>query len=324
MHTRISIITTTYKHEKFIAHTIESVLAQTLIDWELLIGDDSPDDATWNIIEDYIQRYPGKIRAWHHSPNKGIVDNTNFLLSHISKDSKFVTFLEGDDMYTKDNLEKKCAIFERYADVQLVYSDLSFINSKNEVILESFFWYRKIPYFQDRKIPRDEFILLPAGPIASWSTGMVRREMIDKFPPLARWKDPKYSISDYEFYYTIATQYSVYGIEEPLTLYRRHGWNLSGASGGTSGDLERWIDMRYDTGNISSILYRKKKSWLSIANAIFALEHGKKAQAWKYLRDALRYDLWYGIIYKLGICGLVVLPTWISQKMLRRLIRRGN
>ena len=91
---KVSIITTTYKHEKFIAQTIESILSQTFTDWELLIGDDSPDDATWNIIVPYVEKYPDKIHAWYHSPNKGIVGNTNFLLEHISEESEFVAFLE--------------------------------------------------------------------------------------------------------------------------------------------------------------------------------------------------------------------------------------
>jgi len=81
---KVSIITTTYKHEAFIAHTITSVLDQSFSDWELLIGDDSPDDATWNIIQQYVEKYPDKIRAWHHTTNKGIVGNMNFLLDQVS------------------------------------------------------------------------------------------------------------------------------------------------------------------------------------------------------------------------------------------------
>jgi glycosyltransferase involved in cell wall biosynthesis len=126
---KFSIITTTYKHEKFIADTIESILAQTFYDWELLIGDDSPDDSTWNIIQTYTEKYPEKIRAWHHSPNKGIVENTNFLLSQVSSDSQYVAFLEGDDMYVSTALEKKWNIFQQYKEVALVYSDMDFINA---------------------------------------------------------------------------------------------------------------------------------------------------------------------------------------------------
>jgi glycosyltransferase involved in cell wall biosynthesis len=89
-----SIITTTYKHEKFIAQTIESIISQSFDSWELLIGDDSPDDATWEIIEQYREKYPDKIKAWHHTPNKGIVENMNFLLSQVDPGSEYIAFLE--------------------------------------------------------------------------------------------------------------------------------------------------------------------------------------------------------------------------------------
>ena len=320
----ISIITTTYKHEKFITHTIDSILAQSFIDWELLIGDDSPDDATWNKIQSYVEQYPDKIRAWHHSPNKWIVWNTNFLLQNISKDSKYIAFLEWDDKYTPDNLQKKLDIFKKFPEVQLVYSDLSFINSKNAIILPSFFHYRKVPFFQNTEIHKDDFILLPAWPIASWSTSMIRRDMIEKYSIIARWEDTRYSIADYDFYFQVATENKVYGIDQPLTEYRRHGANLSGASGGTSGDLGKLIDIYRDEGKISNLVYKKKKSWLAITFAIFALEHWKKLEAYTQWKNSVYYSFFYGIFYKVGILGFLIMPTVIGKEMLRFLIRRGN
>ncbi|MDD2693544.1 MAG: glycosyltransferase [Candidatus Gracilibacteria bacterium] len=321
---KVSIITTTYNHEKFIAQTIESVLSQTFTDWELLIGDDSPSDASWKIIAEYTKKYPEKIHAWHHSPNKGIVGNTNFLLEHISEESEFVAFLEGDDLYTPDNLEKKLEVFRKYREVQLVYSDLSFIDGQDTVILESFFHYRGVPFFQNEMISVNDFILLPAGPIASWSTGMVRRTMIEKYPVVARWEDKRYSIADYDFYFQVATANQVYGIDEPLTQYRRHGGNLSGANGGTSGDLGRWIDLVFREGQIPETVYKTKKSWLSITFAIFALEHGQKKEAWKYFLDACKFHPFYKLHYKIGILGFLVIPAFLGKKILRTLIRRGD
>jgi len=114
---KISIITTTYKHQDFISKTIESILSQTFTDWELLIWDDSPDDQTWNIIQTYVSKYPDKIKAWHHNPNKWIVDNMNFLIEKVSNKSEYIAFLEWDDMFTPYNLEKKIKVFEEYEEV---------------------------------------------------------------------------------------------------------------------------------------------------------------------------------------------------------------
>ena len=69
-------------------------------------------------------------------------------LEKIDHNSKYVAFLEWDDMYTSDNLQKKIEIFEKHKDVALVYSDLSFIDKDDNIILKSFFKQRNIPFLQ--------------------------------------------------------------------------------------------------------------------------------------------------------------------------------
>jgi teichuronic acid biosynthesis glycosyltransferase TuaG len=70
---KVSVILTSYCHQDFIEQTIRSIFSQTYIDWEILIGDDSPDNVTWDIIQRCIQEHPSKIKARHHSPSKHIV-----------------------------------------------------------------------------------------------------------------------------------------------------------------------------------------------------------------------------------------------------------
>ena len=52
----VSIITPSYKSEKFIAKTINSVLAQTCQNWEMIIVDDLSPDASNAIIETYVEQ----------------------------------------------------------------------------------------------------------------------------------------------------------------------------------------------------------------------------------------------------------------------------
>ena len=88
----VSIIVTTYRHESFIERTLQSLLDQTYTDLEILIGDDSPDEKTWRIIESFIENHPGIIRAWHHTSNKGIVGNMNFLIAQVHRKSSYIAF----------------------------------------------------------------------------------------------------------------------------------------------------------------------------------------------------------------------------------------
>ena len=320
---KISIITTTYKHQDFIAQTIESVLSQTYTDRELLIWDDSPDDLTRNIILWYINKYPDKIKARHHKPNKWIVDNMNFLISHICVQSEYISFLEWDDIYTVDNLQQKIHIFEQYPEVKLVYSDLSFIDKNNDIILKSFFDYRNIKLYQNQPIPVGAFILAGAWPIASWSTGMITKDILPKYKIFSLDRDNKsYSVSDYSFYFEIATANHIYGIDKVLTQYRRHANNLSWASWWTSKDLEILINYYHKLWYINLNTYNIKLSWIYIVYCIFALEICDRKSAYSNIRQSISYDKFSFLFWKIWCISLICLPSQITKTILDKFIKR--
>lgn len=102
----VSIITPTYNHEQFIAECIESVLAQSYSNWEMLIVDDGSTDHTWQVIQQYAVK-DSRIRAFHQE-NKGIwrlAETYNYALEKSL--GEFIAILEGDDFWPKDKLAKQ-------------------------------------------------------------------------------------------------------------------------------------------------------------------------------------------------------------------------
>lgn len=99
---KISIIVPVYKVEKYLSACIESVLAQTYPDWELLLIDDGSPDGCPAICDEYAQK-DSRIRAFHinnggpgHARNAGL-DNAK---------GEFVFFLDSDDLLTPNALEE--------------------------------------------------------------------------------------------------------------------------------------------------------------------------------------------------------------------------
>jgi len=89
----------TYKHAKFIARAIESVLMQeTNFPVELVIGEDKSPDDTRKIAEEYRQRYPDRIRLLARERNLGIINN--FVETYLACRGTYVAILEGDDYWT--------------------------------------------------------------------------------------------------------------------------------------------------------------------------------------------------------------------------------
>ena len=67
----VSVVMTSYNHEKYLADAIESVLNQTFSDFELIIVDDASRDNSQEIIREYQQK-DRRIRSIFHSANQGI------------------------------------------------------------------------------------------------------------------------------------------------------------------------------------------------------------------------------------------------------------
>lgn len=320
---KFSIITTAYRHEKFIAQTIESILDQSFTDWELLIWDDSSNNDTWNIIQEYTDKYPDKIRAWHHIPNKGIVENMNFLISQTSPDAQYISFLEGDDMYTSDCLDQKLNIFQQYPEVWLVYSDMDFMNANGEITLKGLLRSQWQKFYQRENIPPNEYILVKNSLIVSYSSVAIRKEILDQFSPIRNLTGSKtYAVSDYDLFFRISSRFPVYGIKESLTQYRRHETNLSASYGWLFDDLSLLIGSYHHDQLIPEVVYRKKISWVYLLQSISSLFAGNSTDAWDMLKKSSKKSFFSYILYKIAIFWLLLMPTFLTQKILKKIMRR--
>ena len=97
----VSIITPTYNCAKFIGRTIESVQAQTYTNWEMIIVDDRSEDNTKEIVENYMKNEP---RIKYHLLEVNSVARTTSM--KLAKGS-YMAFLDSDDIWTPDKLEKQ-------------------------------------------------------------------------------------------------------------------------------------------------------------------------------------------------------------------------
>lgn len=104
MSVRHSIIVQVYNHEEFFTRCIESVLCQSVLPFEIIIGDDFSSDRSVEIISAYKDKFPDIIRFFPQSTNLGIYQHLNFLTTKVCGD--VVSILSGDDFLTGNMLEK--------------------------------------------------------------------------------------------------------------------------------------------------------------------------------------------------------------------------
>jgi len=103
---KVSVIIPTYNRAQYLPQALDSVLAQTYQDFEVIIVDDGSTDNTREIIDNYIQRYiydSSKIRYFHQA-NKGAASARNAGIQQAC--GEYIAFLDSDDLWLPQKLVK--------------------------------------------------------------------------------------------------------------------------------------------------------------------------------------------------------------------------
>lgn len=93
---KISVFTTCYNQENYIAEAIESVVNQSIHPFEYIICDDCSTDRTWEIVQSYQSKYSHIIKSFRNDKNLGLYSNFNFAQSLVT--GNLITCVSGDDL----------------------------------------------------------------------------------------------------------------------------------------------------------------------------------------------------------------------------------
>lgn len=107
----VSIITPNYNCGRFIAQTIESVLAQTYTNWEMLIVDDCSTDDSVQIAQGYAAK-DSRIKVIRNEKNSGAAVSRNKAIELAQ--GEFVAFLDSDDLWMPEKLERQIAFMREH------------------------------------------------------------------------------------------------------------------------------------------------------------------------------------------------------------------
>ena len=106
----VSVIMPTYNCGQYISASVESIIHQTESNWELEIVDDCSTDNTFEVLEPYLKKYP-HIHYCRLPHNSGPAAARTTAIKHAS--GKYCAFLDSDDLWMPDKLEKQIAFMEK-------------------------------------------------------------------------------------------------------------------------------------------------------------------------------------------------------------------
>jgi len=239
---KISVIITSYNHERYIKQCVESILEQKgNFNLEIILGDDCSTDKTPEILEQYSEMYPNTFKRMPNKDNIGITKNLKRCLDACT--GEYIAICEGDDYWTDAyKLQKQKDLLELHRDYSMCFSALMvYFETTNTFILNV--------------LPGQDFIttedLIGRNYIANFSCCMYRTSIVKRLPIGI------FDLYTADWMFNIAcSQLGKIGFtRDPLSVYRIHA---KGAWSGLSAldsaretchliDVyNRFLDYKYD------------------------------------------------------------------------------
>lgn len=255
----VSIIIPVYNGEKYIADTIQSVIDQTYKNWELIIVDDGSTDNTADVVKQFNDSRISYIKK----NNTGVSDTRN-LGATISK-GEILCFLDADDIWLPENLEKKVEKLITEPKGVLVYSSMFLWDERND--------YKTCK--TTKKIVEDDWgkfrrLMVPTIP----SSAIIKRDYFFE----AGMFDTNISTSaDFDLTIRLRELGEFIYLEEPLVLYRCHPSQMHNNIALYKHDMIYILKKYKSNTNLFPTRHEWRKSY-SLLNYFIAVEflRGKK------------------------------------------------
>ena len=230
--TTISVVIPAYNAERTISATIESVRQQTFSDLEIIVIDDGSSDRTLEILkavnDERLKVYSYQNGGLPTARNRGIA----------RAEGQYISFIDADDLWTEDKLEKQLAALQANPQAGVAYSwIIIMLEARNTEEVTTYVPGKKV-YFKDNVLSP----LLLDNFVGNGSNILVKKDIIDsvgEFDPSLK------SCEDWDYYLRLAAKSHFALVPEHQVIYRKAPGSMTSKVDVMETAGERVIDKIY-------------------------------------------------------------------------------
>ena len=282
-----------YNGQEYLREALNSVLEQTYQNWELIFWDNCSNDSSSSIFEEFNDN---RFKYFLANKHTTLYQARNLAIQK-SKGS-FVAFLDTDDMWLPNKLEKQIPLFDDNS-VGLVYGNCWLLNRKNIIKKKKIFSKKKLSKGNITKSLLNDYKI-------ALLTIVIRKAFLTNITNVF---NSKYDLlADFDFSVNFSLKHKFDCVQDPIAIYRRHEFQLSRKSFDKQvKQLESWIaeiklNSKTNSFNLSSI--ENKIKYMKILELI-----NKK----KYLESFLKIIKYPFGIKKLNLIVIFIVPDFILK-----------
>ena len=257
---KISVIIPTYNAEATILETLYSLRQQTFTDFEILVINDGSSDRTLDVLS----RFSDERLTVFSFDNAGATVARNRGIARAG--GEFIAFLDADDLWSADKLERQLAALEQHPQAGVAYSWTSFIDEQGQ------FLYEQAPvYFEDNVYPQ----LLIKNFLACGSVPLIRQQVIASVGGFVPGLE---SSQDWEYWLRLARQWSFVLVPQHQVFYRQRLGSISSQVATREACTVAMIETAFQTAPVELQRF-KNQSLANIYQLVASLYLDRQADA---------------------------------------------
>jgi glycosyltransferase involved in cell wall biosynthesis len=257
----LSVVMTVFNGASQIGETLDSILAQTFTDFELLINDDGSQDSTWDVLSRYAAR-DERIRLIRNELNCGITRSMNKLFAMAHGD--LITRHDADDISLPDRFARQVMYMEQHAEIGLVSSQVLMIDATGAPL--------DLKYFTDATEDQTLQAQLLVNNCFCQGSVMFRKRCLEV---VGNYDESLDSAEDYDLWLRLAEVTRLARLPEYLYKYRVHAASISSVKRGLqlqnmAASLEKLLSRRASERANAAIQARVAGWYVEAANWFIA------------------------------------------------------
>lgn len=274
----VSIVVASYNYAKLIGETLDSLLAQTYRNFEVIVVDDGSSDESVEVIGRYVRRHKNvKLYTHEGGVNRGLPATVKLGIEKAR--GEYVAFCESDDMLEPTNIEEKMRLVKRFnGEPNIIINDVAAFGDENRVRTAA-----NIADERMKALPAEKNYVTPLqirekNLICTFSCCMVRRSVLQ----LCDFDGtPRPANLDWWIWRQVCCESPIFVVHKKLTRWRMH-------------------DSFMTKESIESVV--RQREFLNKMDALLVKRHPEAASDLKPLVDELaRYEVRDGKMYENGV-----------------------
>ena len=212
----ISIAMTTYNGECYIQEQLDSIIAQRMANWELVICDDCSSDNTWLILQEYSQK-DGRVKIFRNEKNLGFKRNFEKAISFCT--GEYIALCDQDDVWSENHLS---ILLQNIGCHDLICANALYIDSSGNTTGLSV--KRTGFYVSENK--NEQFFQLFFQNYVQGCTCLFKKCLVEKIIPIP----DEYQFHDWWIAVVAAMNGGAYYIDEKIVNYRIHSKSITNSN----------------------------------------------------------------------------------------------